>query len=105
MTNNYCYLGCSNKCYPECDRKCMNNEKYSLKDRMSFKFRIVPDNTCCLTTIYNSKTTSVTYEDLNLDFARIDILDENAKDIQSIINTVKENMRFEGKDYTSGRIK
>lgn len=83
----------------------MNNEKYSLKDRMSFKFRIVPDNTCCLTTIYNSKTTSITYEDLNLDFARIDILDENAKDIQSIINTVKENMRFEGKDYTSGRIK
>ena len=105
MTNNYCYLGCSNKCYLECDKKCMNNEKYSLKDRMNFKFRIVPDNTCCLTTIYNSKTTSITYEDLNLDFARIDILDENAEEIQNIIDTVKSNNRFDGKDYTNGRIK
>ena len=105
MTNNYCYLGCSNKCYSDCTRKCMNNEKYSLKDRMNFKFRIVPDNTSCLTTIYNSKTTSITYNDLNIDFARIDILDEDIGEIQNIINTVKSNKRFEGKDFTSGRMK
>ena len=105
MTNNYCYLGCSNKCYPECDRKCMNGEKYSLKDRMNLKFRIVPDNTCCLTTIYNSKTTSISYKDLNLDFVRIDILNEDINEIQNIIDTIKSNKRFEGKEYTSGKMK
>ena len=105
MTNNYCYLGSSNKCYPECTKNCINGEKYYLKDRMNFKFRIVPDNTSSLTTIYNSKTTSITYNDLYIDFARIDILDEKAKDIQNIINTVKSNKKFEGKDYTNGRIK
>ena len=72
---------------------------------MNFKFRIVPDNTCCLTTIYNSKTTSITYNDLNIDFARIDILDESVENIQNIINTVKENKRFEGNNYTNGKIK
>lgn len=105
MTNNYCYLGSSNKCYSECEKKCMNNEKYYLKDRMNFKFRIVPDNTCCLTTIYNSKITSICYDDLNFNFARIDILDENITDIQNIINTVKLGNRFEGKDYTNAKMK
>ena len=105
MTNNYCYLGCSNKCYPTCERKCTNGEKYSLKDRMNFKFRIVPDNTCTLTTIYNSKITSISYDDLNLDFARIDVLDEPISEIQNIINTVKSGYRFEGKEYTNARIK
>ena len=83
----------------------MNDEKYYLKDRMNFKFRILPDNTCCLTTIFNSKITSISYNDLNLDFARIDILDENVDDIQNIINTVKEGKRFEGNNYTNARIK
>ena len=104
MTNNYCYLGCSNKCYPSCEKKCLNEEKYYLNDRMNFKFRIVPDNTCTLTTIYNSKTTSITYDDLNLDFVRIDILDETPEQLQKIIDTVKCNKRFEGIEYTNGRI-
>ena len=105
MTNNYCYLGSSNKCYKECSKKCMLNEKYSLKDRLGFEFRIVPDNTCTITTIYNSKTTSISYEDLNLDFVRIDILDENLDEIKNIIFTVKSGKRFEGKDFTNGKIK
>mgnify|MGYP003300882371 CR=1 FL=1 len=105
MTNNYCYLGESNKCYKECDRKCMLNEKFELKDRLGFKFRIVPDNTCTLTTIFNSKTTSITYEDLNIDYARIDILDENLEEIKNIISTVKAGQRFDGKDFTNGKIK
>lgn len=105
MTNNYCYLGCSNKCYPECDKKCMNNEKYSLKDRMNFKFRIVPDNTCTLTTIYNSKITSISYDDLNVNFVRIDLLDEQISEVQNIIDTVKSGNRFEGKEYTNARMK
>lgn len=105
MTNNYCYLGESNKCYKNCDRKCMLNEKFELKDRLGFKFRIVPDNTATLTTIFNSKTTSITYSDLNIDFARIDILDETLKEIKNVISTVKAGNRFDGKDYTNGKMK
>lgn len=105
MTNNYCYLGQSNKCYKDCDRKCMLNEKYELKDRLGFKFRILPDNTCTLTTIFNSKTTSITFEDLKLDYARIDILDESYEEIKNIISTVKAGKRFDGKDFTNGKIK
>lgn len=105
MTNNYCYLGESNKCYKDCDRKCMLNEKFELKDRLGFKFRIIPDNTCTLTTIFNSKTTSITYDDLNIDFARIDILDENFEEIKNIISTVKSGKRFDGKDFTNGKMK
>ena len=105
MTNNYCYLGSSNKCYKECSKKCMLKEKYSLKDRLGFEFRIVPDSTCTITTIYNSKTTSISYKDLNLDFARIDILDESLDEIKNIIYTVKSGNRFEGKDFTNGKMK
>lgn len=105
MTNNYCYLGQSNKCYKDCDRKCMLNEKYELKDRLGFKFRILPDNTCTLTTIFNSKTTSITFEDLKLDYTRIDILDESYEEIKNIISTVKAGRRFDGKDFTNGKIK
>ncbi|MBR3614598.1 MAG: U32 family peptidase [Clostridia bacterium] len=103
MTNGYCYLGKSNRCYKECDRKCENNSKFYLKDRMDFKFRIVPDNTSTLTTVYNSKTLSVKYDDIICDSIRIDILDENLDEIQEIIDTVKSGNRFEGKDYTNGK--
>ena len=105
MTNNYCYLGQSNNCYKDSDRKCMLNEKYELKDRLGFKFRILPDNTCTLTTIFNSKTTSITFEDLKLDYTRIDILDESYEEIKNIISTVKAGKRFDGKDFTNGKIK
>lgn len=102
MINNYCYLGKSNKCYKECDRKCMNNYKYSLKDRMNFNFRIVPDNMQTITTIYNSKTLSVKPQEFATTNVRIDILDENINEIQNIINTVKSGNRFEGKEFTNG---
>lgn len=103
MTNGYCYLGKSNKCYKECDRKCNKNSKFYLKDRMDFKFRIVPDSTNTLTTIYNSKILSVKYDDIICDSVRIDILDENLDEIQKVIDTVKSGNRFEGKDYTNGK--
>jgi len=101
MTNNYCYLGKSNKCYEKCKQKCKTNNIYYLKDRMNFNFRIIPDNTSTITTIYNSKTLSVKYEDLNSDSVRIDILDENLEEIQNVINTIYLNKRFEGKAYTN----
>ena len=58
-----------------------------------------------LTTIFNSKTTSITFEDLKLDYARIDILDESYEEIKNIISTVKAGKRFDGKDFTNGKIK
>ena len=45
------------------------------------KFRILPDNIQSVTTIFNSKTTSVSPKDFNVDFARIDILDESIDEI------------------------
>ena len=104
MTNGYCYLGKSNKCYKECDKKCNKNSKFYLKDRMDFKFRIVPDNINTLTTIYNRKTLSVKYNDIICDSVRIDILDETLDEIQEVIDTVKSGNRFEGKDYTNGKL-
>lgn len=107
MTNNYCYLGKSNRCYKDCKKLCLENSKFYLKDRLGFEFRIVPDNTCTITTIYNSKITSINYTDFinKINSVRIDILDENLDDIQKIINKVKKNERFEGKDFTNGKIK
>lgn len=99
MTINYCLLGESNHCYKECSKKCLTNNKFYLKDRMDFTFRIIPDNTSTITTIYNSKITSFEYDDYNTEFVRISILDEDIDTIQEIINTVKDKKRFEGKDY------
>ena len=105
MTNNYCYLGCSNKCYKECDMKCKKDTNYYLRDRLGFEFRIVPDPIYNLTTIYNSKITSFIYDKLKVNNIRIDILDENPTNIQNIIDTIKKGERFEGNEYTNGKIK
>ncbi len=103
MTNNYCYLGKSNKCYKECDRKCTRNNNFYLKDRKNFNFKIVPDNTSCITTIYNSKIISIKYDEVAPSSVRIDILDESPQDIQNIIDTVKKKKKFEGNEYTNGQ--
>ena len=50
------------------------------------KFRILPDNIQSVTTIFNSKTTSISPKDFNVDFARIDILDESIDEINYCIN-------------------
>ena len=104
MSNNYCYLGNSNKCYSECSKKCLKNSLFYLKDRMEFKFRILPDNSTTVTTIYNSKTLSVKYDDIPCSSIRIDILDESPDEIQNIIDIVAAGERFEGKNYTNGKL-
>lgn len=68
------------------------------------KFRILPDNIQSVTTIFNSKTTSVPPKDFNVDFARIDILDESIDEINSIINVIKSGNRLEGIEYTNGNL-
>ena len=101
MNLRYCLLGKSNKCYPDCNSLCKNNHTYYLKDRLNFNFRIIPDNTQTVTTIYNSKITSINHSNLNIDCVRIDILDEDISQINNIINTVKSGNRLEGNDYTN----
>lgn len=102
MNSNYCLLGKSNKCYSKCEHKCNSTNKYYLKDRLGFLFRIIPDNIQTITTIYNSKTTSIEYNGLPIDFARIDILDENISEINNIIKTVSTGKKLEGNQYTNG---
>lgn len=105
MTSNYCLLGNSNKCYKDCNTKCKTlNNTYFLKDRMGFLFRIIPDNTQTITTLYNSKTTSIDFNDILVTSVRIDILDENIDEINYIIYTVNSGKRLEGENYTNGNI-
>ena len=103
MNIGYCLLGESNKCYPECSAQCRNiKNRYYLKDRLNFNFPLYPDNLQCVTTIYNSKITSICSEDFKPDFKLISIMDESIPQINEIINKVKNNSAFEGNDYTSG---
>lgn len=104
MTSNYCLLGGTNKCYPTCGSKCKEDVKYYLKDRLGFSFRIVPDSIQTVTTIYNSKITSINGSDFNVNSYRIDVIDESIDEINDIVNVVLEGNRLEGKDYTNGNL-
>lgn len=68
------------------------------------KFRVLPDTLQNVTTIFNSKTTSISPKDFNFDFARIDILDESIDEINHIINVIKSSNRLEGTEYTNGNL-
>ena len=105
MNSNYCLLGKTNKCYTSCEHLCnSSNNKYYLKDRLGFLFRVVPDNIDTVTTIYNSKITSIEHKDINISSIRIDILDETVNEINHIIDTVKNGKKLEGNDFTNGNL-
>ena len=67
-------------------------------------FEVLPDNIQTVTTVFNSKITSLNINDFNIDYARIDILHESIEEINNIINTVQAGKRFEGKDFTNGNL-
>ena len=71
---------------------------------MNINFRVIPDNIDTITTIYNSKITSITTDEFNVSSLRIDILDESIEEINNIINTVKSRKQLEGKIYTNGNL-
>ncbi len=104
MNINYCLSGKTNKCYPTCTARCNSNNKYYLKDRLNMKSRVLFDNIQTVSTIYNSKITSICPKDFDVDSVRIDILDENIDEINYIINQVYEGKRLEGKEYTNGNL-
>ena len=83
----------------------MTNNKYYIQDRMNMKFRILPDNIQTVTTVFNSKTISISPKEFNTNAIRIDILDENIEEINTVIDTIKNNQKFEGNNYTNGNIK
>ncbi len=101
---NYCLLGNTDKCYPTCKQRCTTSNKYYLKDRLNMQFRILPDNIQTVTTVFNSKITSIYPKEFNIDYVRIDVLDENIDEINEIIHRVNNNYRFDGKNYTSGNL-
>ncbi len=104
MNMNYCLLGESNKCYSNCTKMCTNNSNYYLKDRLGYKFKIIPDNIDTVTTIYNSKTTFIDCSDIGCNYLRIDVLDETIDEINNIINCIKNGQRLEGNSYTNGNL-
>lgn len=104
LNMNYCLLGETDKCYPTCKQRCITNNVYKLKDRLNMKFRILPDNIQTVTTIFNSKITSIYPKEFNIDYARIDILDESIEEINEIIHRVLNNQRFDGSNYTNGNL-
>ena len=68
------------------------------------EFEIMPDNIQTVTTVFNSKTTSISYKDFNIDVARIDVINQSIDEINDIIFTVKSGNRFNGKDFTNGNL-
>ena len=71
---------------------------------MGYEFRIIPDNIRNLSILYNSKITSIEFDDFNIDYARINILDENILEINNIIDTVRKGRKLSGKNYTNGNL-
>ena len=104
MHTHYCLLGKTNKCYPTCTSKCNSDNKYYLKDRMNMNFRVLFDNIQTVSTIYNSKITSIIADDFDIDCARIDILDENIDEINFVVEQILKGARLEGKEYTNGNL-
>ena len=85
MTNQYCYLGKTNKCYKNCEKKCQNNNIYYLNDRMNCNFRIIPDSAQTITTIYNHKPIQISNKLIGINNIRIDILDEKINEINNLL--------------------
>ena len=105
MTTRYCLIGKSNKCYPTCEALCKDSSKsFYLKDRLGLSFPVIPDNIQTVSTIYNSKITSINGEDFNVSSYRIDIIDETIDEINEIVNSALNGNRLEGKEYTNGNL-
>lgn len=102
MNSNYCLLGKSNKCYLKCEKHCHDYADFILKDRLGFNFKVKAENG--ITTIYNSKTTSIESSNLNTDSIRLDFLDESLSEINIAIKTHKTGNKLEGQNYTNGNL-
>ena len=80
----------------------MRNNTYYLKDRLGYEFRIIPDNLQTVTMICNSKTLSISTNDVPINNVRIDIIDEDIDEINNIIDVTYNREKLEGKQFTNG---
>lgn len=104
MASSYCFLGETNKCYPDCGTNCKKNNKYYLKGRLGFNFRVVPNSIETVTLICNSKTLSVSTKDLPVNFVRLDILNESINEINEAVDKAYNREKLEGLQYTNGNL-
>lgn len=104
MVTNYCFLGKTNHCYPDCGQNCQKNDKYYLKDRLGYKFRIIPDNVQTVSLILNSKTLSISTKNLKVPSVRLDMVDETIEQINQVIEVAYNRERLEGMQYTNGNL-
>jgi len=102
MTSSYCLIGNTINC-KNCNSKCKNS-KYYLKDRLNYTFPILPDPVFNNSIVYNSRITSLSSDDINVEHLRIDILDETVEEINNIIKNTLKGKRLEGNIYTSGNL-
>ena len=99
MTSKYCPIGKNEDCKMACQKG-----QYELKDRKDFVFPVVSDCVNCHSKIYNSKILSIDYKDLDVDFVRIDVLNETQEEIENVISAIKMKQRLSGKNYTNGNL-
>ena len=107
MTSEHCPVGSIIGGFTKnaiCKKPCLKNDFFYLKDRLGMKFQVLPDNIDCQSQIFNSKITSIESHDLNIDSIRIDILNEDINDIQTIIDTHLQGKKLSGECYTNGHI-
>lgn len=102
INSSYCLLGKSNKCYLKCSKHCKDYSRFYLKDRLGFEFDLNVENG--ITTIYNSKITSIESNDINVSSIRIDFLDESLSEINNIIRVHKSGDKLDGTNYTNGNL-
>lgn len=102
MNMNYCLLGKTNHCFSNCSHKCNLNNKFYIKDRLGFEFRVLQDSIETVTTIYNSKTTFIDTLNINCKFFRVDILDEDIDCINNITSAIINGNKIEGENFTNG---
>lgn len=102
MNSNYCLLGKSNKCYLKCKKHCQDYSEFYLKDRMGLDFKLQLENG--ITTIYNSKITSIESSELNVNSIRLDFLNESLSEINDIIKVHKLGNKLSGDEYTNGNL-
>ena len=102
INSNYCLLGKSNKCYLKCSKQCNDYADFYLKDRLGLNFKLQVENG--ITTIFNSKITSIESNDLEVSSIRLDFLDETLSEINTAIKTHKVGNKLEGEQYTNGNL-
>ncbi len=101
MTMQYCLLSHSNHCPKNCMQMC-KTDTYELKDRLGFKFILKNDYQQTITTLYNSKITSIDPNDLQCDYLRISFLDEDASEKNRVIKSILSGKKLKGEVYTNG---